>query len=42
DGLLGNTSQVEVESPDIERFPLFSSASYQECILKPGELLYIP
>ncbi|CAG8819751.1 3482_t:CDS:2, partial [Gigaspora margarita] len=42
DGLLGNTSQVEVESPDLERFPLFSSALYQECILKPGELLYIP
>ncbi|CAG8625986.1 24426_t:CDS:2 [Cetraspora pellucida] len=42
DGLLGNTSQVEVENPDIERFPLFSSASYQECILRPSELLYIP
>ncbi|CAJ0627751.1 16441_t:CDS:2 [Entrophospora sp. SA101] len=42
DGFLGNTSQVDVEVPDLERFSRFASAKYQECILEPGELLYIP
>ncbi|CAJ0748103.1 20945_t:CDS:2 [Entrophospora sp. SA101] len=42
DGFLGNTSQVDVEAPDLERFSRFASAKYQECILEPGELLYIP
>ncbi|KAJ8038775.1 JmjC domain-containing protein 5 [Holothuria leucospilota] len=40
--LLHNTSQVDVENPSAARFPEFSSACYQECILQPGELLYIP
>ncbi|CAG8455073.1 8319_t:CDS:2 [Paraglomus brasilianum] len=39
---LGNTSQVDVESPDIAKFPLFESARYKECLLSPGDLLYIP
>ncbi|XP_067145496.1 lysine-specific demethylase 8 [Centruroides vittatus] len=40
--LLDNTSQVDVENPDLNKFPKFSSAQYQECILKSGEVLYIP
>ncbi|XP_033643279.1 lysine-specific demethylase 8-like [Asterias rubens] len=40
--LLHNTSQVDVENPDVLRFPLFPSAIYQEAILRPGEMLYIP
>jgi lysine-specific demethylase 8 len=40
--LLKNTSQVDVENPDYVQFPLFRIASYSECILKPGEMLYIP
>ncbi|KAF9116159.1 hypothetical protein BGX27_004499 [Mortierella sp. AM989] len=40
--LLGNTSQVNVESPDLDRHPLFAEARYVETILGPGELLYIP
>ncbi|CAL8303174.1 unnamed protein product [Merluccius merluccius] len=40
--LLHNTSQVEVENPDEERFPEFADAPYQECVLKPGEVLFIP
>ncbi|XP_043917136.1 bifunctional peptidase and arginyl-hydroxylase JMJD5 [Protopterus annectens] len=40
--LLHNTSQVDVEKPDFEKFPKFKTASYQECILKPGEILFIP
>jgi Cupin-like domain len=38
DGLLINTSQVEVERVDMERFPLFPSAPYVECILGEGEM----
>ncbi|KAI7830402.1 hypothetical protein BC939DRAFT_521604 [Gamsiella multidivaricata] len=40
--MLGNTSQVEVENPDLERHPLFAEARYVETILEPGEVLYIP
>lgn len=40
--LLFNTSRVDVENPDHEKFPLFSSAPYLECILQPGQMLYIP
>ncbi|XP_077986161.1 bifunctional peptidase and arginyl-hydroxylase JMJD5-like [Glandiceps talaboti] len=40
--LLNNTSQVDVENPNLEKFPLFTSATYQECILQPGDILYIP
>ncbi|XP_062579825.1 lysine-specific demethylase 8-like [Saccostrea cucullata] len=40
--LLKNTSQVDIENPDYVQFPLFKDACYSECILKPGEMLYIP
>ncbi|KAM9392750.1 lysine-specific demethylase 8 isoform 1-T2 [Pholidichthys leucotaenia] len=40
--LLHNTSQVEVESPDFERFPEFAVAPYLECVLWPGDVLFIP
>ncbi|XP_061080467.1 lysine-specific demethylase 8 isoform X3 [Conger conger] len=40
--LLHNTSQVDVECPDAARFPDFSKAPYQECVLQPGEVLFIP
>ncbi|KAM3598485.1 uncharacterized protein V6R79_018634 [Siganus canaliculatus] len=40
--LLHNTSQVEVENPDTERFPEFAQAPYQECVLQPGDVLFIP
>jgi hypothetical protein len=39
---LGTVSQVNVEQPDIERFPLFECAARQECLLGPGDSLYIP
>uniref|UniRef100_A0A4W5NIE1 JmjC domain-containing protein 5 n=1 Tax=Hucho hucho TaxID=62062 RepID=A0A4W5NIE1_9TELE len=38
--LLHNTSQVE--SPDVVRFPEFVKAPYLECVLQPGEVLFIP
>ncbi|XP_028267157.1 lysine-specific demethylase 8 isoform X2 [Parambassis ranga] len=40
--LLHNTSQVEVENPDTERFPLFAEVPYLECVLHPGDVLFIP
>uniref|UniRef100_A0A1A7XD97 Lysine-specific demethylase 8 n=1 Tax=Iconisemion striatum TaxID=60296 RepID=A0A1A7XD97_9TELE len=40
--LLHNTSQVEVENPDLERFPEFVRAPYLECVLQPGDVLFIP
>lgn len=42
EGLLSNTSQVQVEDPDDEQFPEFHRAIYVECVLCEGEMLYIP
>lgn len=42
EGMLDNTSQVDVEDVDETRFPNFLQAPYFECILKEGEMLYIP
>merc|ERR1711874_125751 len=35
-------SQVNCDNPDLAKFPLFSSAMCQHCVLSPGEMLYIP
>ncbi|XP_030051631.1 bifunctional peptidase and arginyl-hydroxylase JMJD5 isoform X2 [Microcaecilia unicolor] len=40
--ILHNTSQVDVEIPDLEKFPKFAEATYKECILTPGQVLFIP
>ncbi|XP_056395271.1 bifunctional peptidase and arginyl-hydroxylase JMJD5 isoform X2 [Hyla sarda] len=40
--LLHNTSQVDIENPDTDKFPDFLQAVYQECILCPGQILFIP
>lgn len=40
--LLHNTSQVEVENPDTVQFPEFAKAPYLECVLQPGDMLFIP
>lgn len=42
EGLLSNTSQVDVEDPDLANFPQFASANYLDCVLDEGEMLYIP
>ncbi|DBA03708.1 TPA: hypothetical protein N0F65_004125 [Lagenidium giganteum] len=42
EGLLSNTSQVDVEQPDLDEFPRFSTATYIDCVLAEGEMLYIP
>jgi hypothetical protein len=33
---------VDPERPDLEKFPLFRRATAHECILHPGEMLFIP
>nr|XP_033792229.1 bifunctional peptidase and arginyl-hydroxylase JMJD5 [Geotrypetes seraphini] len=40
--ILHNTSQVDVENPNLEKFPKFAEATYKECILTPGQVLFIP
>ncbi|GAB1609385.1 lysine-specific demethylase 8-like, partial [Argonauta hians] len=40
--LLDNTSQVDVENPDYDKFPSFKDLNYNEFVLEPGEMLYLP
>ncbi|XP_059572568.1 bifunctional peptidase and arginyl-hydroxylase JMJD5 isoform X2 [Alligator mississippiensis] len=40
--MLHNTSQVDVEDPDLVKFPRFEKAAFQSCILTPGQILFIP
>ena len=44
-GAQGNISLVDVDAPDHvndDKFPLFKHATLQECLLGPGDMLYIP
>ncbi len=39
----GDKSEVlDVVSPDLKRFPEFVKAKRYECVLEPGDLLFIP
>ena len=40
-GMHTNSSQVDVSAPDLDAFPLFRCAPYFECVLAPGEFLYL-
>jgi lysine-specific demethylase 8 len=42
DPLFRNTSQLSIQHPDYDKFPLAKDLDYRECLLKPGEILYIP
>ncbi len=35
-------SQLNIDKPDIDKFPKFQKAKYMECLLEPGEMLFIP
>lgn len=39
---LPQVSQVDAYEPDLARFPRFAEARALQCIVEPGELLYIP
>lgn len=34
--------KVDPEQPDVERFPLFERATAYECVIEPGDVLFIP
>lgn len=39
----GDKSEVlDIDSPDLGRFPEFVKARRFECVLEPGDLLFIP
>ncbi|XP_053603063.1 bifunctional peptidase and arginyl-hydroxylase JMJD5 [Plodia interpunctella] len=40
--LLNNTAQVDPRMPDLEKFPKYKNAKAYHCVLKPGQMLYIP
>ncbi|CAL1582639.1 unnamed protein product [Knipowitschia caucasica] len=41
--LSGDKSEVlDIDSPDLEKFPEFLKAQRFECVLQPGDLLFIP
>ncbi|MBN3307270.1 TYW5 protein, partial [Amia calva] len=41
--LTGDKSEVlDIDSPDLQRFPEFARARRLECVLEPGDLLFIP
>ncbi|XP_072541347.1 tRNA wybutosine-synthesizing protein 5 [Salminus brasiliensis] len=41
--LSGDKSEVlDIDSPDLERYPDFVKACRYECVLEPGDLLFIP
>jgi hypothetical protein len=39
---MANFSRVDIEKPDLARFPLFSRATPWRAVLQPGDFLYIP
>ncbi len=41
-GLTQNSSQVEVDDPDFEAHPDFANLVATECILQPGQMLFVP
>lgn len=40
--LLNNTAKVDPRKPDLDVYPKYSKATPMFCVLKPGQLLYIP
>lgn len=38
DGMMSNTSQVDVEAPDLDKFPRFAGVPSWSCSLQPGDM----
>ena len=41
-GLTQNSSQVDIDDPDLSTHPAFGNARAVECVLHPGQMLFIP
>jgi Cupin-like domain len=39
---VGVFSEVDLENPDYEKYPLFKQANVVEAILEPGEIIFVP
>uniref|UniRef100_A0A0N5AL71 JmjC domain-containing protein 5 n=1 Tax=Syphacia muris TaxID=451379 RepID=A0A0N5AL71_9BILA len=42
EGLLTNTTEMDVEKPDLKKYPKFSSAHVYDCVVEAGDSLYLP
>ncbi|KAK3287050.1 hypothetical protein CYMTET_5413 [Cymbomonas tetramitiformis] len=42
DSRSSNASQIDIRCPDLAHYPAYAQAPYMDCILKSGEMLYIP
>jgi lysine-specific demethylase 8 len=42
EGIMSNTSRVDVEDPDLDQYPDFADAEYVDVVVGPGDLLFIP
>ncbi|KAI5636379.1 cupin-like domain-containing protein [Phthorimaea operculella] len=40
--LLGNTARIDPRNPDLEKYPNYKNATAYYCVLRPGQMLYIP
>lgn len=41
--MTGSSSEVtDIDDPDPVKYPLFAHAAHIDCILRPGDVLYIP
>lgn len=40
--LLNNTARVDPRCPDLEKYPKYNDAKVYYCVLRPGQMLYIP
>ncbi|KAK0404150.1 hypothetical protein QR680_017312 [Steinernema hermaphroditum] len=42
DPMAKNSSQIDLEDPDLEEFPLFKNVIIEDVLLQPGDALFIP
>lgn len=40
--ILNMSQLINIDKPDIDKFPKFQKSKYIECLLEPGEMLFIP
>ena len=42
EGLTTNASQVDLDAPNLSKYPAFEGLLHQDTLLRPGDMLYIP